>query len=134
MTKRHRLPTTRPGITKKIVCGGVTMYVTVNESENGTPLEMFIKADEGYQGWLDTLVITASMAMQHGCPMADILRKWRGTRFPPDQIGRGSSLPDAIARELWKKYVGEDEASGIENGELKRTCSPSDMPCQEGRP
>jgi ribonucleoside-diphosphate reductase alpha chain len=108
MTKRLRLPATRHGRTYKIECGGVTMYVTVNSDEHGRPLEMFGKADEGSRGFLDAICLTASMGMQYGCPLADILKKWRGMRFPPDQIGKGSSLPDAVARALWSEFAGEE--------------------------
>ena len=101
MTKRKRLPATREGATHKIKCGAVTMYVTLNVDKDGAPVEMFIKSDEGWQGWCDTLAVTASLAMQHGCPLETILRHWRGQRFAPDGIaGQGSSLPDSIARRL----------------------------------
>ncbi len=103
-TPRKRLPDTRAGSTHKIVCGKVTLYVTVNHYPDGTAGEMFCKADEGWQGWADALAVTASLALQHGCPLDSILSKWRGMRFAPDGVpGQGSSLPDAIAREFVKE-------------------------------
>ena len=98
---RSRPPVTRNGTTRKIRLGRVTLYVTLNRLPDGTPCEMFGKADEGNQGQLDALCLTASLAMQHGVPLALILRHWRGMRYPPDGIaGQGSSIPDAIARAL----------------------------------
>jgi ribonucleoside-diphosphate reductase alpha chain len=100
---RKRLPNTRSGVTHKITLGGITLYVTVNCDDIGKPLEMFVKADNGWQGWADALAVTASMAMQHSCPLETILAKWRGMRFEPDGIaGQGSSIPDAIARKVLK--------------------------------
>ena len=105
--KRHRLPVTRKGTTTKIQCGAVSLYVTINADAQGVPREMFAKADQGWQGWCDALAVTASLAMQYGCPLADILAKWRGMRFAPDGIaGQGASLPDAVARE-----IGKDKAT-----------------------
>lgn len=96
---RQRLNETREGTVHKILCGSVTLYVTVNTNEDKQPMEMFVKADEGWQGWADTLALTASMALQHGCPLETILTKWRGLRFSPDGM-RAFSIPDAIARRL----------------------------------
>ena len=78
-----------------MIVGGVTIYVTLNE------LEMYIKADNGRQGWSDTLAMTASLARQHGCPWRTIARHWLAQRFEPEGIaGQGASIPDAIARWL----------------------------------
>ena len=101
MSKRKKLPNPRPiGKTFKVPCGVVTMYVTLNRDAAGIPRELMIKADEGYQGSLDVLAETASLAMQWGCPLDDILRHWRGHQYEPRGIGHGSSMPDAIARRL----------------------------------
>lgn len=98
---RKRLPTTREGQTHKIECGPVTMYVTINVDEDGFPREMFVKADEGWQGWCDVLAETASLYLQRGGTLPELCRHWRGHRFEPSGIaGQGSSLVDAIARRL----------------------------------
>ena len=100
---RTRLPETRlVGKTYKVPCGLTTGYVTINTDADGIPREMFAKWDEGYQGMADGLALTASLAMQYGCPMDVILNKWRGMRFPPDGIN-ANSIPDAIARTLTKE-------------------------------
>jgi hypothetical protein len=102
---RKRLPATRTGRTHKVCCGPVTIYVTVNVDAAGKPQEMFAKSDEGYQGQMDVLAETASLAMQHGCDLPTILRHWRGHRYDPQGVGQGTSLPDAISRALWPIYA-----------------------------
>ena len=101
------LPQTRYGITKKIRLGNWTLYVTLN-SVDGKPVEMFIKYSrrghsEGLDGsplaYLDTMAKGASRQLQAGVPLATVLGDWRFTRFPPDQLGVGTSPLDAIARE-----------------------------------
>lgn len=107
MTDRKKLPTDRAGITTKIEVGPVTLYVTVNVDPAGNPLEMFCKADEGWQAWVDVLCETASLALQHGCPFGTIMRHWRGNRFYPLGVpGQGTSIPDAIARRFWHEAAG----------------------------
>ena len=66
--QRNRLPTTRQGDTHKITVGPVSPYVTANRADDGTVRELFVKADMGWQGWADALAVTASMALQYGCP------------------------------------------------------------------
>ena len=98
---RTRLPATRQGKTTKYHVGKVTLYLTVNRTSNGQPLEVFGKADEGHQGEVDGLCILASLALQHGCPAGTIARHLRHRRYPPEGIaGQPCSLSDAIGRVL----------------------------------
>lgn len=118
MTDRIKPPTDRRGDTHKIVLMGqslsnpgetvkVTLYATLNRLPDGRPIEMFIKADNGYQGFCDTLAVTVSLALQYGAPLEAILAKWRGQRYEPSQIGVGTSIADAIARWLMPPTEGE---------------------------
>ena len=104
MSKRTKPPTDRKGETHKITIGGTDVYVTLNRLPDGRPIELFIKASKTdehcWQGPLDTLAVTASIAMQYDAPLDTILGKWRGQRYEPSQIGVGSSIVDAIARRL----------------------------------
>lgn len=106
---RERPPASRRGKTHKIVLNGVTLYLTVNEVK-GRPIEMFCKADEGWQGWVDTLCVTASLALQCGVPIRDIIRHWSNQAFPPAAIGQGKSIPDAMARVLAQDYPDPSES------------------------
>jgi len=108
---RIRMETNRGGITRKIRVGKVELYVTLNVDSSGTPREMFVKSTEGWQGWGDTLALTASLAMQHGCPLETIMWKWRGMKFEPHGIvGQGTSIPDAIARVLLEEDEAKEES------------------------
>jgi len=98
---RQRLPDLRRGKTHKVQVGLCTLYLTVNASAAGLPLEVFGKADEGHQGEVDGLCILASLALQHGCPAETIARHLRHRRYPPHGIaGQPCSLSDAIGRVL----------------------------------
>jgi len=103
---RRKPDPTRLGVTRKLTVAEIDIYVTVNTFADGAPCEMFIKANGGgkrdgdVQGWLHTLAVTASMALQRGATLEEIMRHWREQRFEPSQLGRGLSIPDAIARAL----------------------------------
>ena len=104
---RTKPPTTRKSLTHKLKLCDVALYVTIGFNEDGEPIEIFGKASDGWQSWLDVLCETASLALQHGCPIETITKHWRGHRFAPDGIvGQGTSIPDSIARwlegEPWK--------------------------------
>jgi ribonucleoside-diphosphate reductase alpha chain len=114
MSTRTKLPATRHGVTHKITLGAVELYVTVNTDAEGRAREMFGKATEGWQGWLDVLCETASLYLQRGGTLEELARHWRGQRFPPDGIaGQGSSIPDAIARMLEERK--ETETKGVQS-------------------
>jgi len=89
----------RRGQTHKIKVGDITIHLTVNRDESGKPKELFAKASEGFQGWVDVLMLTASLALRYGCPMQTILNHWRHHRFEPAAFGC-SSIPDAIAKKI----------------------------------
>ena len=95
---RQRLPRTRTGATTKYRIGPCTVYVTVN----GTPpLEVFAKADEGWQGWADVLCELASVALQSGTKPWLVARHLRHHRIEPEGgPGQPCSVPDAIGRAI----------------------------------
>ena len=97
----------RRGQTHKIKVGEISIYLTVNRNEDGSPKELFCKSSEGWQGWVDVLMLTASLALRHGCPMQTILSHWRHHRFEPNTFGC-SSIPDAIAKRIQEE--GEQDA------------------------
>lgn len=98
----------RTGKTHKIKVGEVTVYLTVNYNDKGKIKEMFAKADEGWQGWVDVLMLTASLALRSGCNIDTILKHWRHHRFEPSAFGY-SSIPDAIAKKIQEEINKDTE-------------------------
>ena len=95
---RTKPPRTRNGHTTKYQVGVCTVYVTVNGSP---PLEVFAKADEGWQGWADVLAETVSIALQSGTDTALLVRHLRHHRMEPEGMaGQPASIPDAIGRAI----------------------------------
>jgi hypothetical protein len=133
---REKLPETRKGIRRKFkiqrpdkVClkcetplpsnGPLKMWVTINTFPDGRPGEIFIKADkEGSLagGSLDAAAISVSMALQHGVPFEDLMRKWVGLRFEPSGVTSDKDYPfvssplDYIARWALDRF-GKKEAA-----------------------
>lgn len=106
MTTRRKPEPTRHGITRKLNIAGIDIYVTLNAFADGSPCEMFIKASGQQEnhgdvsGWLNALAETASMGFQRGMTLKELCTHWKDHRFEPSQLGRGLSIPDAIARAL----------------------------------
>jgi len=102
---RKRLPETRDGITMKAAVAKMEYYVTVNfYPDTATPGEVFIKiAKEGsiIAGITDALVITISVALQHGVEWKVLENKYLQTIFDP-RDEKSSSLVDGIAKVISK--------------------------------
>ena len=98
------------GKTYTVHVAEVCIKVTVYKGADGCPANIFCKADGGWQGWVDSLIGTARIAMRHGTPLIEILNHWRYQRFPPIGIaGQGCSIPDAIARRLIEEGYNKEE-------------------------
>ena len=103
---------------KPVPRGPLKMYVHVGLYEDGTPGELFIKADtEGSmaRGALDAVAMSLSMAWQYGVPFEASVRKLAGMRFEP-QGATGdadysivTSPLDYVARWLLDKFGRRDE-------------------------
>jgi len=104
---RQRLQATRPGQIHKVEVGEVTLYITVNRDEDGEIMEVFVKADNGYNGDADGLGELSSLLLQYGCPVAKLVEHLRFRRYEPSGcIGQPCSISDAIGMVL------EDESKG----------------------
>ncbi len=125
---RERLPDERKAITHHFQVGGHDGYVTVGLYPDGRPGEIFFRVTkEGstVNGLMDSLGISMSMALQHGVPLKDLVRKLAHLRFEPagatnhPKIRFAKSIPDYVARWLAAEFLTEDErrAIGLENGE-----------------
>ncbi len=119
---RERLPDERKAITHHFSVGGHDGYVTVGLYPDGRPGEIFFRVTkEGstVNGLMDSLGISMSMALQHGVPLKDLVRKLAHLRFEPagatnnPKIRFAKSIPDYVARWLALEFLTEDERRAI---------------------
>lgn len=111
---RKRLPDTRTGTRYHVVIyseeGDLDVYILVNHYEDTRePAEIFVnvsKQGSSLQGMLDGWAIMASMALQYGVPLQNIIDKFAGQAFPPygptsfPGIQSCTSLLDLVVRVL----------------------------------
>jgi ribonucleoside-diphosphate reductase alpha chain len=125
---RERLPDERKAVTHHFQVGGHDGYVTVGLYPDGRPGEIFFRVTkEGstVNGLMDSLGISMSMALQHGVPLKDLVRKLAHLRFEPagatnhPKIRFAKSIPDYVARWLADEFLTEDErrSIGLESAE-----------------
>jgi ribonucleoside-diphosphate reductase alpha chain len=119
---RERLPDERQALTHHFSVGGHDGYVTVGLYPDGRPGEIFFRVTkEGstVNGLMDSLGISMSMALQHGVPLKDLVRKLAHLRFEPagatnnPKIRFAKSIPDYVARWLAIEFLTEDERRAI---------------------
>jgi len=119
---RERLPDERKAITHHFSVGGHDGYVTVGLYPDGRPGEVFFRVTkEGstVNGLMDSLGISMSMALQHGVPLKDLVRKLAHLRFEPagmtnnPKIRVAKSIPDYVARWLALEFLTEEERRAI---------------------
>jgi len=119
---RERLPDERKAITHHFQVGGHDGYVTVGLYPDGRPGEVFFRVTkEGstVNGLMDSLGISMSMALQHGVPLKDLVRKLAHLRFEPQgatnnpKIRFAKSIPDYVARWLAIEFLTEDDRRAI---------------------
>jgi len=119
---RERLPDERQAITHHFQVGGHDGYVTVGLYPDGRPGELFFRVTkEGstVNGLMDSLGISMSMALQHGVPLKDLVRKLAHLRFEPagatnnPRIRFAKSIPDYVARWLALEFLTEQDRQAI---------------------
>jgi ribonucleoside-diphosphate reductase alpha chain len=117
----HRpLPKKRHSATFEVTVGGMKLFVTTSEYEDGTLGEIFIdvaKEGSAMRGLLNSFAILFSKALQHGTRLRELVETFLHTKFPPSGIVRGhpkikhaTSIPDFIAQLLAIEYLGWKEA------------------------
>ena len=110
---RQRLPATRPGETKKVEVGPVTLYITINRDADGAIREVFAKADQGEQPHADGLAELTSLLLQYNCPVKTVVQHLRYRRYEPSGcIGQPCSISDAIGMVLEEEEVTEKKKGG----------------------
>jgi len=119
---RERLPDEREALTHHFSVGGHDGYVTVGLYPDGRVGEIFFRVTkEGstVNGLMDSLGISMSMALQHGVPLKDLVRKLAHLRFEPagatnnPKIRFAKSIPDYVARWLALEFLTEEERRAI---------------------
>ena len=117
---RNRLPEERFGLTQRVDSCGFTFYMTINFFDDHQPGEVFIviaKVGSTISGFIDTLAMTISIALQYGTPWKVLVDKYLNQNFEPrDDINPslvhaiGMSMQEMI--ELWQKiHETESEVS-----------------------
>lgn len=103
------MPRRRGGHTTTVTIGGERFSLTATERADGTLGEVLIgwgKHGTGTAGLMDAYAAAISAGLQHGVPLADLLRPGLGLRFAPDgstddpEIPRASSAVDYLSRRL----------------------------------
>ena len=119
---RERLPDERKAVTHHFQVGGHDGYDTVGLYPDGRPGEIFFRVTkEGstVNGLMDSLGISMSMALQHGVPLKDLVRKLAHLRFEPagatnnPKIRFAKSIPDYVARWLALEFLTEEQRRAI---------------------
>lgn len=113
---RHRLPTTREGVTHKFSIAGHEGYLTVGTYADGRLGETFIRiSKEGSTlgGLLDAIGMLISVGLQFGVPLEVICEKLRDTRYEPNgpttnpEIPVASSILDYVAAWFGQRFLGQ---------------------------
>ena len=126
---RRRLPDERRAVTHKYQVAGHEGYITVGLYPDGQPGEIFLKmAKEGstVSGLMDTLATMASLALQYGVPLRDLVSKFTHVRFEPSgftgnpEVPIAKSIVDYIFRWMGSRFLSKDDrdALGIMGGEV----------------
>ncbi|HEY0540913.1 MAG TPA: hypothetical protein VGD53_21255 [Actinoallomurus sp.] len=103
------MPKRRAGHTTAVVIGGATFHLTANAREDGSLGEIFLrwgKQGTAGAGLLDVYAIALSAGVQHGVPLAALIRQGLDLYFEPNgrtddpEIPRVRSVADYVARRL----------------------------------
>ena len=108
--RKRALKGMRRGVTYSPKLGQTRIYVTVNPELPSPPLEIWIDVEhkEGsiLVGIGHALARSASLALQAGTPVKDIVKAWLDTEGQPgpvfdcDGVTEAKSLPDLVAQIL----------------------------------
>lgn len=101
----------RDGVSKPVRVKG---YLTVGFYDDGTVGEIFVKLDQQgseVSGLVDAWATSLSLLLQMGMPLADIVRKFKGSRFEPSGFTGDPDIPiakspvDYVCRILELRYL-----------------------------
>jgi ribonucleoside-diphosphate reductase alpha chain len=108
---RRRLPADRESVTKRLAIRGYkSIFLTVGLYDDGTVGEVFLSGRQGEPtlAMADGACRAASVALQYGAPLVDLIAQWKGLRFEPagftdeadDRLRSVTSILDYVARVL----------------------------------
>jgi len=109
-------PLVTKGTTTKIGTGCGSLYVTINEDNEGNPFEVFMqmgKAGGCAASQLEAIGRLLSLALRSGIDVAPVVDQLRGIRCPSpswEKGGRIFSCSDAIARVIERRLVENKES------------------------
>ena len=128
VAERRKLPGRRKGYTQKAVVGGHKVYLRTGEYVDGEIGEIFIdmhKEGAAFRSLMNNFAISISIGLQYGVPLEEFVEAYTFTRFEPsgmvegnDAIKMSTSVLDYIFRELAISYLGRDDLSHVEQGDL----------------
>lgn len=116
---RKCLPERRASWTQRARVGGQTLYLSMGDYEDGRLGEIWLEAAKqgtNIRGTLGALARLASVALQHGVPVAAVAEALRGLNYPPNGQVEGSpvvssctSVADWVAQEIAAAYLDPPE-------------------------
>jgi ribonucleoside-diphosphate reductase alpha chain len=115
---QQHMPRRRTGHTTSVTIGGERFYLTANSRQDDTLGEVFIqwgKQGTTGAGLMDIYAVTLSVGLQHGVPLAELVRQGLDLYFVPNgrtddpQIPRVRSVVDYVARRLAIDWLPHDE-------------------------
>ncbi|MEM1012205.1 MAG: vitamin B12-dependent ribonucleotide reductase, partial [Planctomycetota bacterium] len=121
---RRKLSDTREAKTHKFDIAGHEGYITVGLYDDGQPGELFItmnKEGSTVGGLMDTVATLASLALQYGVKIEDLVRKFEHVRFEPAGMTRNRDIPmakslvDYIFRWLGMEFIPGYRAANSPN-------------------
>jgi ribonucleoside-diphosphate reductase alpha chain len=113
-SSKRKLPGEAKTIRRKFEIGSVDGYLHVGLFEDGTPGEIFLRVSKqgsSVNGMLDAWAMTFSNALQHGMPLADLVRLHKGQRSEPSGITHVNEVPvctsihDFVVRWIEAKFL-----------------------------
>jgi adenosylcobalamin-dependent ribonucleoside-diphosphate reductase len=85
---------------------GDDWYLHTHTWADGQPCEIFLTSNRqgsAVAGWSQVTAILASLALQYGCPVSELVEKLRYQRFDPADF-RSTSPVDAVAQALARMF------------------------------
>lgn len=114
----HVAPRSRPevvrGRTYKVKTSYGSLFVTINEDENGDPFEVFAQIGKSggvFQAKSEAICRLISLSLRAGVGVEDVVKQLKGIRGPMPSWGKKGmilSIPDAIAQTL-EQHASKDQ-------------------------